>query len=94
MTEEHHNKRYIEDWRPIKLLREGWPVILAVLSIVSMYTTLSNRVDALERISNSRTPVVDGIVIRVNTIETKWSYIERRLDGLETKIDRIYQKVK
>lgn len=88
------NRRRSEDWPPLRFIKAAWPMLLALVSIVAMYTTLSNRVNALEVLSNGRTPVVNSHESRIVTLETRLSYMERSLGSIEDKVDKIYQKVK
>lgn len=83
-------RRRIEDWPPLRLLKAGWPVILAVISIVAMWTQMDGRIVNLERSS----PLISRNELRIMTLETKWIYLEKQLDTIDAKLDRVYQKVK
>ena len=88
------NSRRSDDWPPVMFIKNVWPVILAFVSIVAMYTTLSNRVGVLEQVSSSRSPIVSSHENRIITLETRLGYMERQLGIIDDKVDKIWQKVK
>jgi hypothetical protein len=92
MNQEHGRRP--EDGLAWKVVKDFWPIILAVVSIISMYSNLEGRVVGLEKQMNERGPVLSSHEVRITRVETLVIGLDKRLDNIETKIDRVYARVR
>lgn len=77
-----------------KLSKDFWPIIFAIVSLVSMYSRLESRLESVEKISYERGPILLDHGTRITRVETMLLGWDKRMDAMENKLDRIYAKVK
>jgi peptidoglycan hydrolase CwlO-like protein len=86
--------RRVEDWAPLKLVKYAWPALLALVSIVAMWTTMSNKIVAIDTTMIDRGATIGRQESRLVTLETKFTNLEKQLDSIDGKLDKIISKVR